>query len=112
MKKPETKFAERVRRDLLNLPDTWVLRTQQLATRGIPDFLLCCNGVFVAIELKKDKRSKLTPLQEYTLEAIADCGGAAFLSYPENWEATLAAISSLVRPSAQEPGGKHPSKDH
>mgnify|MGYP006391053515 CR=1 FL=1 len=50
--KPETKFQNRVLKDLKKLDNLWVLKTQEKTRKGVPDLLICANGKFVAIELK------------------------------------------------------------
>jgi hypothetical protein len=100
-KKPETLFKDRVRKDLKTLPSTWFVKIQQVAIRGIPDFLLCVDGLFIAIELKASRLAKRDPLQEWTLEAIAKCGGRAFICYPENWDDTFQSIKEIADNSAE-----------
>lgn len=95
-KKPETLFKERIYPKLKTLPNTWVVKIQQVAKRGTPDFLLCINGLFVAIELKKSVDEEPDALQEWNLENIADCGGAAMVAYPENWDATYTVLQKLA----------------
>ena len=85
MQKPETKFLEKVKKELKNLPNTWFVKTQMVAVRGIPDLLICCRGIFYALELKKDEASKATPLQLHTLEQIELAGGISGVVSPENW---------------------------
>ena len=43
-------------------------------TAGIPDILLCFDGVFLGIELKRPG-GRLTPLQNVTLQRIRAAGG-------------------------------------
>jgi hypothetical protein len=45
---------------------------------GVPDFLCCVNGCFVAIEAKAGK-STTTALQDKNLQQIKDSGGFAFI---------------------------------
>jgi pantoate kinase len=45
---------------------------------GVPDFLCCVNGMFVAIEAKAGK-GKTTALQEKNLKQITECGGIALV---------------------------------
>lgn len=52
---------------------------------GIPDLLVCCNGSFVAVELKAEK-GKPSDLQLYNLKQIDRSGGYAVLLYPEHFE--------------------------
>lgn len=95
MKKPETKFKERVQADLKKLKNCWALKIQQVAIRGIPDFLICLCGRFVAIELKKSSKEEPNTLQKWTLEMIAAKGGMCFVANPENWTATFEVLKEL-----------------
>ena len=45
---------------------------------GVPDFLCCSNGKFIAIETKAvGKRANTTALQKMQIAAIKDAGGIA-----------------------------------
>jgi hypothetical protein len=98
----ETYFKRRAQRDLKTLGmQVWVLKTQEVATRGIPDFLICAGGLFMAVELKKDDRAKVAPLQKYTLTCIQGAGGETFVATPESWPEIFATIKSrCYRPVA------------
>lgn len=95
MKQPETKFKEKVLKDLRSLPETWWVKVQQVAIRGTPDILGTLGGVFVAIELKSHFQDA-DPLQRHNLDLIADAGGIAVLAYPENWEETFAYLRGIL----------------
>lgn len=60
------------------------MKVQQVSKSGTPDILMCLNGLFVAIELKTDK-GRLSPLQEYNLNKIAESGGIALVMAPKNF---------------------------
>jgi len=45
---------------------------------GIPDFICCWNGTFIAIEAKSDT-GRLTPAQKGTIEDIQRAGGIALV---------------------------------
>lgn len=94
-KKAETVFRNRIRPLLRALPNTIIFGIQQVAIRGVPDYLLCINGLFVALELKKDFKSKPSPLQEYTLEQIEKSNGISFVVYPENWNNIYSRLKHL-----------------
>ena len=49
---------------------------------GVPDLLICCNGVFLGVELKAS-RGKPSDLQMVELHRIRDSGGLAVLLSPE-----------------------------
>lgn len=95
LKKAETKFKERVQADLGKLRNCWFVKIQQVSIRGIPDFLLCINGTFIAIELKRSEDATRNALQDWTLQCIAHAGGLGFVVFPENWEETYALFEDM-----------------
>lgn len=63
-------------------PQAWVLGGRH-SVAGIPDLLICWQGRFIAIELKRPGESP-TPLQLATLAKIRAAGGEAWvIRYPE-----------------------------
>lgn len=50
---------------------------------GVPDFLVCCNGHFIAIEAKAG-RNEPTALQWKNLRDITNAGGTALVVNEEN----------------------------
>lgn len=85
-RKPETVFrAGKVIPFLKTLKNTASFPIQQISIRGTTDFILCCHGIFVGLELKDDLGS-LSSLQEYNLKQIEKCGGIAMVAYPKNWD--------------------------
>jgi pantoate kinase len=50
---------------------------------GVPDFLCCTNGNFLAIEAKAGK-GKTTALQDAHLDRIRDAGGTAVVINEQN----------------------------
>lgn len=87
----ETKFKERVLKDLKKLPSSWILKTQERGRHGVPDILACLNGGFCAIELK-DTGKKADMLQDITLKRIIQARGFAIVSTPERWDMHYEAI--------------------
>lgn len=98
-KKPETVFKERIYPQLLALPSSFWEKIQQVGKRGTPDFLGCVNGVFVALELKKDEKEKPDELQTYKLMRIRKAKGVTFVVTPENWQDVYLKLLKL---SSQE----------
>lgn len=96
MKQPETRFKEKVQRDLKKLPFCFPIKIQQRAIRGTPDLLVCLSGKFVALELKTDS-GKVDALQEFTLISIAKAGGIALVVTPSNWEKIFQALHNFLR---------------
>jgi hypothetical protein len=95
-KQPETLLKEKVLLFLHGLPNTWFVKTQERSTRGIPDILVCVNGLFVAMELKKDAKAIPDKLQLYVLQKIKAAGGLAMLVYPENWEEAMETLTEIA----------------
>ena len=61
---------------------------------GVPDFLCCVNGFFVAIEAKAGS-GKTTALQDKNLSAIHDCGGQAWVINENNLHELVETIKFL-----------------
>jgi hypothetical protein len=101
----ETRFKIKVREALKKLSEKglplWFTKTQQVSIRGTPDFILCINGTFVALELKKSATEKADELQTYNLEKINNAKGIGLVVNPENWNSIFEIIKTLAE------GGKH-----
>jgi hypothetical protein len=82
----EKDFKVKVQKWLKSLPNVWSVKIQQRSISGTPDILACINGRFVAFELKKDHKSKITRLQEHNIKLIRDANGYAVVLHPENFE--------------------------
>lgn len=95
-KQPETIFKERVLADLKLLPNTYAVKIQQVAILGTPDILACINGWFVALELKRDDKSKPDPRQKYELDKIDSANGVALVAHPLNWPGILASLKRIA----------------
>lgn len=93
-KGPETKFKERVQKDLAKLISCYSLKTQERARRGVPDLLICLKGRYVAIELKVDGETP-TLLQTYVIQRIRAAGGIAFSSTPSQWDEHYAMLKEI-----------------
>lgn len=84
--KPETKFRRnQVLPFLKTLKNTTFFALQQVAICGDPDYVLCMNGKFVALELKDDGATP-RPLQQYKLDEVKKAKGVALAASPSNWE--------------------------
>lgn len=92
--KPETKFQNRVLKDLKKLDNLWVLKTQEKTRKGVPDLLICAKGKFVAIELKSKNKSP-DQLQQFELSCIKAAMGVALVAYPDNWSEILKKLALL-----------------
>lgn len=103
-KKPETRFKERILPALRALRASWVVKTQMLAILGIPDILMCLNGHFVALELKKGGRAardkRPSKLQGHILSKIRNAGGTGILVTPQNWPQVFTYLERLSERSS------------
>jgi hypothetical protein len=52
---------------------------------GIPDILICANGIFIGCELKASD-GKASELQIHNVKAINQSGGFGIILYPEKFE--------------------------
>lgn len=87
MKSLEKNFKSKVQIDLSTLKNVWFVKTQERAVRGVPDVIMCLNGYFVALELKREINSPISALQVYNIDRIKrKAQGTAFVAYPGNWE--------------------------
>lgn len=69
-------------------PKAYILKTQERGRKGVPDILLCLNGFFIGIELKRDGE-EATKLQAHVLRKIMDAGGYAFVAKPSTFSHQL-----------------------
>lgn len=103
--KAETRFSDLVRQDLTKLERIgrlWFTKIQQASIRGVPDYLLCANGLFIALELKRAEGIEPDALQTYNLRKINMVGGVSYCATPENWDGILIEIERLTRIGAQK----------
>ena len=62
---------------------------------GIPDILACCNGHFLAIEVKAEN-GRPSELQRYHIEEIRQSGGHAVIVKPSQFEELKELIEELL----------------
>lgn len=96
MPTPEKKVKTAILR-ILNKYNVWYCMpaTGGYGRSGIPDFLCCFKGKFIAIEAKA-KGNNTTPLQERELLAIEAAGGIALLVNEDLLEALELKIKWLA----------------
>jgi len=66
------------------IPAIWYskIHGDPMQKRGIPDFLMCINGKFVAIEFKIFRyKLNVSPLQQHEMEKIGRAGGIALVIF-------------------------------
>ena len=93
---PETRFKLRVTGRLRQIPDLYLVKVQQVAVRGIPDYLICYKGRFFGWELKvPPNKVKPRSLQEHNLNLITQAGGIAREVTPLNLEECIEELLCL-----------------
>lgn len=82
----EKNFENKVKK-YLDQEGCWFLKTWSngIQRKGIPDLLVCCNGYFVAVELKNET-GRASPLQIYEINEINRSGGHALVLRPTGFE--------------------------
>ena len=68
----------------------------QFTKSGIPDLLICCNGHFIAVELKGPS-GKPSELQLWNIEQIQKAGGIAMVLYPKDFDKFKELIVNLSK---------------
>ena len=66
----------------------------QFTKSGVPDLLICCNGYFVAVEVKAEN-GKPSDLQLWNIEQIKKSGGIAMVVKPSDYENIKKVIEKL-----------------
>ena len=71
----ETKFNKKVGDKLKSYSNAWVIKTQMVSLRGIPDHLACINGRMIGLEGKMDekdpyKNAGRVVLQRYNIKRV------------------------------------------
>lgn len=74
-----------------------VFSIQQVSIVGYPDLMICCNGMFVAVELKASETSPISALQEHNLARIVAVGkGVGLVLAPEGFDKFQIFMSSIA----------------
>lgn len=72
----------------------YVVKVIAASKKGVPDLLVCYKGRFIGIEVKAfGKLSTVSPLQEYNLSKIQDCGGTSLAC--DNLPSLIAFFDSI-----------------
>ncbi len=83
--RPETKFRSYSVEPFLKLLNNCAhFSIQQSAIRGDADKIVCVNGFFVWLELKKTE-GKEAALQRYKASLVREANGIDIIASPENW---------------------------
>lgn len=92
----ETTFKKKALADLKLLRNRWFFKTQEVTIKGIPDILMCLNGFFIALELKRDGKARVEKLQWHNVEEITTRGnGVAIVVWPEIWDDVYAWLKQI-----------------
>lgn len=91
----EKDFEKKVKRYLQDV-GCWVLKTWSNGVQrdGVPDLLVCCNGYFLAVELKAEKGHP-SDLQIWNIDNIRKAGGISIVLYPFQYDQFKELIHSL-----------------
>ena len=93
----EKSFEKKVR-TYLEQQGAWILKTWGggMQRTGVPDLLVCLNGVFCGIELKASK-GKATDLQKWNISQINAAGGLGVVLYPEGFEQFKKIVKGVMQ---------------
>lgn len=80
----ESAFQSKVAK-FLNSQDCFWFKVIRANKSGIPDIIVCKNGLFIAIELKKET-GFASSIQKVQLKRIKKNKGLSFLLRPSNFE--------------------------
>ena len=62
--------------------NAYVVKVQVASKSGVPDLLVCIEGMFLGIEVKRPtSKHTTTRLQEYNLDKIEKAGGKAMVAW-------------------------------
>lgn len=83
-------------------PDVWYFMPfmSGMGRAGIPDFIINCNGKFIAVEAKASPDRQPTVVQQRELSAILQAGGTSLVIHSDNIKDlsdTLRGILGLER---------------
>lgn len=94
---PEAKVKAKIK-DLLKAHNAYYVMPigTGYGNSGVPDFICCVNGQFLAIEAKAGN-NKPTALQEKNIRDIRNAGGYAMVVNEDNLEELETLIANYVR---------------
>lgn len=79
---PETKLKIKVNNYLKTIKNCWFTKISDRFSHGIPDFLICYQGKFIAIELKATHNaSQSQAFQSYNINEIIKAKGIGAICY-------------------------------
>lgn len=96
----ESAYCRKLRAKLEAIPRSYWIRIEQKSIRGTPDLIGVINGIFIALEVKRNEKESRKGgrqvLQNYVLTKLQDAGAYGCMVYPENEEKVLRALNSIA----------------
>ena len=91
----EKQFENKIKKHLTD-NDVWHVKyfANGFTKSGIPDILACCNGHFLAIEVKAEN-GKPSELQLHHIDKIKKSGGRAMIVKPSQFDELKQLIREL-----------------
>jgi len=91
----EKNFENRLKK-FLEDEHCWFVKffANSFTKKGIPDILMCCNGYFVAVEVKA-QNGKPSELQKWNIKKINEACGIGVILYPDQYGDFIDLISYL-----------------
>lgn len=85
----ESDFQAKLIKELkVRFPGCMVLKNDASYIQGVPDLLVLHNDKWASLEVKKSKKAKHRPNQDYYVEKMNEMSFSAFI-FPENKEDVL-----------------------
>lgn len=77
----ECDFQAYVLGRLRRMPGIRAFKTIRTNEAGVSDIILCVNGTFAAVELKKNAKEKPTELQKLFIDSVHKAGGYGIVAH-------------------------------
>lgn len=93
----EKNFENKIKHHLTEI-GAWFIKYwagAEYTKSGIPDILVCLNGIFLGIEVKAPK-GKPSNLQIINIREIRKSGGVAFVLYPKDYQIFLDLCDKIL----------------
>ena len=93
----ESNFQKKLKKEIKERwPECIVYKTDPQQVQGSPDLLILYSNKWAALEVKKDKKAKHQPNQDYRVKQMNEMSFASFI-YPENKEEVLNDLERLFK---------------